>query len=252
MSCRKCQPTRKANMIAKHIEKLDHDFLYEIQSAMEIRKSDIDEDYFHLIDNTFFKNGLMGAVWDSRYTEIQKIAEKHGLTVFLLNLKIWRVVVVLDKRQKLLYLFTSSKNYNDVVKKIIAGNRTHYLYLLTVNSEASQFEQLELFEDSETHQKRVTRAQKFLGNDLENAEEVAVINYDYYGNSSVGRVSFLDNTAQEIDSILLDEYFKLTSSQVSTEVHNQDKFNDTTIPTKAFVTWNPKKQDANTQESGDN
>lgn len=132
------------------------------------------------------------------------------------------------------------------------GNRSHYLYLLTVNSEVSQFEQLELFEDSETHQKRVNRAHKFLGKDLENAEEVAVINYDYYGNFSIGKVSFLDNTAQEIDSILLDEYFKLTSSQVSTKVHNQDKFNDITIPSKAVVTWNPKKLDENTQESGEN
>lgn len=239
-------------MIAKHIEKLNSSFLYDIQSAMEIRKSDVDKDYFHLIDSTFFTNGLMRAVWDIRYTEIQRIAEKHNLSVTLIDLKIWKAVVVLDKKQKLLYVFTSSKNYNEVVKKILAGNRSHYLYLLTVNSEVSQFEQLELFEDSETHQRRVNRAHKFLGKDLENAEEVAVINYDYYGNFSIGKVSFLDNTAQEIDSILLDEYFKLTSSQISTKVHNQDKFNDITIPAKAVVTWNPKKLDENTQESGEN
>lgn len=239
-------------MITKHIEKLDRSFLYDIQSAMEIRKSDIDEDYVHLIDSTFFKNGLMGAVWDNRYTEIQKIAEKHGLIVFLIDLKIWKAVAVLDKKQKLLYLFTSSKNYNDVLRKIMAGNRTHYFYILTVNSEVSQFEQLELFEDGETHQKRVTRAQTILGNYYDNVEEVAVINYDYYYDSAVGKISFLDNTGQEIDSILLDEYFKLTSSQVSTEAYNQDKSNDDTIPAKAIVTWNPKKLDADTRESRDN
>lgn len=45
-------------MIAKHIEKLNSSFLYDIQSAMEIRKSDVDKDYFHLIDSTFLRMGL--------------------------------------------------------------------------------------------------------------------------------------------------------------------------------------------------
>ncbi|WP_035165939.1 DUF5986 family protein [Ligilactobacillus salivarius] len=60
---------------------------------------------------------------------------------------IWRAPLILDRDNGVLYIFSSTENLKIVTKKIKNGNRTHYIYLLTLYCEDGEVEQLELIED---------------------------------------------------------------------------------------------------------
>lgn len=127
---------------------------------MNITKDDIRKDYEELTQNENFHNGLPGLTWDIRFSKIQQIARKHNLTFITMDRGIWKAPLVFDEYNKILYVFTSTLNLEEVIKKIENGNRTHYLYPITLNCPEGE-EQLELIQEDDDNTYRLREAKKY-------------------------------------------------------------------------------------------
>ena len=179
---------------------LNSNFLRSITSCMEIRTGNIRNDYSEVVDTRLFANGLLQATWDTRYGQIVSVAEQQGLDPLVADRKIWKAAIVLDPNTQTLYAFTSTPNYNKVLHNIAEGNKTHYFYLLAINSDEPVGVQTSLFESTDDDAERLLHAKEILEDKIKLAKHFVVIHYNYKG-IAFGTISLLDNQGTELSSM---------------------------------------------------
>lgn len=214
-------------------------FIRKVNKVMKITIKDMGPEYDFIKEGSTYNNGINFFVWDTRFEKIQKISHKCNLNCIAMDRKIWKAPLVLDEEKETLFVFTSTNNLNEVIRKVEKGNNTHYLYLLTCDC-TSEDEQLSIFDEDNEEKIRKENAHKILGNLLKNVKNVLVVHYEYVAGEAVnGTISQLDNSvhiisSQSIDELLGDGIEELEETIVAQKVVENEK---------PAISWNPKKTD---------
>ena len=221
------------------INYLKKELIEGINGYMKITRRDVEGDYSEMVGGASYRNGLSNATWDTRFNSIgiylEKNCEKFNLLYIKMDRGIWRAPLILDRDNGVLYIFSSTENLKIVTKKIKNGNRTHYIYLLTLYCEDGEVGQLELIED----EMREMRAKKIMGNDISLVKKVAVIHYSYLNGIPIdGTISFLDNTGNERLAIKIDDYLNEKQGNMPEMLDIPSNLEEKSAP---LVKWNPKK-----------
>ena len=222
---------------------LNSNFLRSITSCMEIRTGNIRNDYSEVVDTRLFANGLLQATWDTRYGQIVSVAEQQGLDPLVADRKIWKAAIVLDPNTQTLYAFTSTPNYNKVLHNIAEGNKTHYFYLLAINSDEPVGVQTSLFESTDDDAERLLHAKEILEDKIKLAKHFVVIHYNYKG-IAFGTISLLDNQGTELSSMSLDKFLANNQESIAVKIDKpHDNENITPDPSKPLVSWKGKSKE---------
>ncbi len=236
---------RKDDFIMNQFFPINKSFIEEIQDSMNLTKDDIRKDYEELTQNENFHNGLPGLTWDIRFSKIQQIAIEHNLTFIRMDRGIWKAPLVFDEHDKILYVFTSTQNLEEVIKKIENGNRTHYLYLITLNCPEGE-EQLELIQDEDDNTYRLREAKKILDDLIDKVKNVVVVHYSYSKNAALdGTLSIMDDTAHIKESIKIKTFLNSNGNNNNDYHTEQKQYNNTSdndIQNKPVIIWNSEKK----------
>ena len=210
---------------------------------MDITKENFAGDYSEAVGNSQFKNGLSRAVWDVKYGQILDIANQLELNPIIADRKIWKAVVVLDQYTETLYAFTSDQNYRRVLNAITKGCKTHYFYLLSINSDEPIRKQTSLFKSTDDDAERFAHAQEILNDNIELAKHFVVIRYDY-SNFVHGIISLLDNQGTELSSMSMDEFLAKNQESIFPKIKEASlKGNTTQQLSKPLVSWKGKTKE---------
>lgn len=218
---------------------LRRDLIKIFNEALQTTCGDVREDYAKISEGLFYNNGLSRCVWDNRFNRIEREVNKLNIGCIRMNRSIWKAPLVLDDDNKVLYMFTSSENFENVMKKIKEGNKTHYMYILALNSEEGDVEQLELIEEDYAERKR--KAEKLIGDDPDKINRVVVVHYSYFGDRAIdGTLSILDNCGNEKFAIKLEDYLIENNNDLQETLSNQGKERN---ERSSLVVWNKNKQE---------
>ena len=125
------------------------------------------------------------------------------------------------------------------------------MYILALNSEEGDVEQLELIEEDYAERKK--KAEKLIGDDPDRINRVVIVHYSYFGDRAIdGTLSLLDNCGNEKFAIKIEDYLiENTNDLQETTLSSQGKERN---ERSSLVTWNKDKQertkDSNNEEKG--
>lgn len=230
---------------------LRKDLIKIFNEALQTTCGDVREDYAKISGGVSYNNGLSRCVWDNRFNRIEREINKLDIGCIRMNRSIWKAPLVLDDDNKVLYIFASSENFENVMKKIKEGNKTHYMYILALNSEEGDVEQLELIEEDYAERKK--KAEKLIGDDPDRINRVVIVHYSYFGDRAIdGTLSLLDNCGNEKFAIKIEDYLiENTNDLQETTLSSQGKERN---ERSSLVIWNKDKQertkDSNNEEKG--